>query len=122
MSVRRRTPEGASKAPLGREEPRKRPQAGTKPAVRGRPARSSPRPRAPDETRAALVAAASRLFSLNYLTLATALVVNLLVFRYRLLRARFGPFVEEEAFRFITWAVPTFAFASALAFVLVAYA
>jgi hypothetical protein len=64
----------------------------------------------------------SRLFSLNYLTLATALVVNLLVFRYRLLRSRFGPFVEEEAFRFITWAVPTFAFATALAFVLVAYA
>ena len=62
MSVRRRTPEGASKAPLGREEPRKRPQAGTKPTVRGKPARSSPRPRAPDETRAALVAAASRLF------------------------------------------------------------
>ena len=62
MSVRRRTPEGASKAPLGREKPRQRPQAGTKPTVRGKPARSSPRPRAPDETRAALVAAASRLF------------------------------------------------------------
>jgi TetR/AcrR family transcriptional repressor of nem operon len=62
MSVRRRTTEGASKAPAGREKPRKRPEAGTKPAVRGRPARSSPRPRAPDETRAALVAAASRLF------------------------------------------------------------
>jgi hypothetical protein len=64
----------------------------------------------------------SRLFSLNYLTLATALLVNLLVFRYRLLRTRFGPFVEEEMFRVITWAVPTFAFATALAFVLVAYA
>jgi hypothetical protein len=64
----------------------------------------------------------SRLFSLNYLTLATALAVNLLVFRYRVLRTRFGPFVEEEVFRVITWAVPTFAFATALAFVLVAYA
>ena len=47
---------------MDREKPRKRPQAGTKPAVRVKPARSSPRPRAPDETRAALVAAASRLF------------------------------------------------------------
>jgi hypothetical protein len=64
----------------------------------------------------------SRLFSLNYLTLATAPAVNLLVFRYRILRTRFGPFVEEELFRVITWAVPTFAFATALAFVLVAYA
>lgn len=62
MSVRRRAPEGASKALAGREKPRQRPQAGTKPTVRGKPARSSPRPRAPDETRAALVAAASRLF------------------------------------------------------------
>ncbi len=64
----------------------------------------------------------ARLFSLCYMTLAVALGVNLVVFRYRFLRARFGPFVEEEVFRILTWAIPTMAFGTAIAFVLVAYA
>jgi hypothetical protein len=37
-------------------------------------------------------------------------------------RARFGPFVEEEVFRVLTWAIPTIALATSIAFVLVAYA
>ncbi len=64
----------------------------------------------------------SRLFSLNYITLATSFVVNLAMFRYRVLGRRFGPFVEEQAFLFIAWAVPVLAVATATAFVAVAYA
>ena len=64
----------------------------------------------------------ARLFSLCYMTLAVALAVNLVVFRYRFLRARFGPFVEEEVFRVLTWGIPTVALGTAVAFVLVAYA
>jgi hypothetical protein len=64
----------------------------------------------------------TRLFSLNYLTLAVSLLINLLMFRYRVVGKRFGRFVEEQVFLFATWAVPLLAVASAVAFVLVAYA
>lgn len=64
----------------------------------------------------------SRLFSLNYITLATSFVVNLAMFRYRVLGRRFGPFVEEQAFLFIAWGVPVLAVSTAIAFVAVAYA
>jgi len=64
----------------------------------------------------------SRLFSLNYLTLAVSLGVNLLIFRYRVVLKRFGPFVEEQFFGWLTWAIPTAAVATAIATVLAAYA
>lgn len=64
----------------------------------------------------------SRLFALNYLTLAVSLLVNLGVFRYRVIGRWLGPHVEAEAFSFLTWAIPVLAFGSALAFVLAAYA
>ena len=55
MSVRRRTIATPTKG-------QKRPEPGTKPSAARARSSASPRPRAPDETRAALVAAASRLF------------------------------------------------------------
>ncbi len=64
----------------------------------------------------------SRLFSLNYLTLAASLAVNLLIFRYRVMLKAFGPFVEEQFFGWLTWAIPTAVIATAIATVLVAYA
>jgi hypothetical protein len=64
----------------------------------------------------------SRLFALNYLTLATSLLVNLGLFRYRIVGRAFGPFVEEQAFRFLTWALPLIAVSTALACVAAAYA
>jgi len=64
----------------------------------------------------------SRLFALNYVTLATSLLVNLLLFRYRLVGRAFGRFVEEQAFHFLTWALPLAAVSTAIACVLAAYA
>jgi len=64
----------------------------------------------------------SRLFALNYLTLAASLVVNLLVFRFRIVSRAAGHFVEEQTFRYLTWALPLLAFSTAVACVLVAYA
>lgn len=64
----------------------------------------------------------SRLFALNYVTLAASLVVNLLMFRYRIVGRAFGRFVEEQTFRFLTWALPLLAVSTAIACVLAAYA
>jgi len=64
----------------------------------------------------------SRLFSLNYLTLAVSLAVNLLMFRYRVMLRLFGPFIEEQFFGWLTWAIPTAVIATAIATVLVASA
>ena len=64
----------------------------------------------------------SRLFALNYITLATSFAVNLLMFRYRIVGRRFGPFVEEQTFLFIAWSVPVLALSTAIAFVAAAYA
>jgi hypothetical protein len=64
----------------------------------------------------------SRLFALNYVTLATSLFVNLIVFRYRVIGRALGRWVEEQAFRFMTWALPLVAVSTAVACVLAAYA
>lgn len=64
----------------------------------------------------------SRLFALNYVTLAASLLVNLLVFRYRIVGRALGRYVEEQAYRFLTWALPLVAVSTAVACVLAAYA
>ncbi len=64
----------------------------------------------------------SRLFALNYAMLAISLVINLAVFRFRVMHRAFGPYVEEEAFRFVMWAVPVLAVSTAIAIVLAAAA
>ena len=64
----------------------------------------------------------ARLFALNYITLAMSFLVNLLMFRFRIIGRRFGPYIEEQAFLFIAWGVPVLAVSTAIAFVAVAYA
>jgi hypothetical protein len=64
----------------------------------------------------------SRLFALNYMTLAASLLVNLLLFRYRVVGRALGRYVEEQVFRYLTWALPLVAVSTAIACVLAAYA
>lgn len=62
----------------------------------------------------------SRLFGLNYLTLAVSLGVNVALFRFGVLRRLFGRHVQEEVFHYIAWALPVLVGASAVALVLLA--
>ncbi|AKU98681.1 hypothetical protein AKJ09_05345 [Labilithrix luteola] len=62
----------------------------------------------------------TRLFGLNYVSLALALGIVVLFFRYNLLLRFFGPYVQEQAFRFLTWAMPLLSLAMSIAFMLVA--
>lgn len=64
----------------------------------------------------------TRLFGLNYISLATSLVVNLLLFRFRLVGRIFGKYVQEQLFLYLVWALPLLAMSTATAFVLVAWA
>lgn len=64
----------------------------------------------------------ARLFTLNYATLATSLVVNIALFRFNVVARLFGKHVEGEAFAWLLWAVPVTSLATATAFVLVALA
>lgn len=62
----------------------------------------------------------TRLFALNYATLAISLGVVVLLFRGNLVLRCFGPYVHEQVFRFVLWAVPLLTLCTALSFVLVA--
>lgn len=62
----------------------------------------------------------TRLFGLNYATIAISLGVVIVFFRYQLLARLFNPHVQREAFVFLTWALPLLTLATSLAFVLVA--
>ena len=64
----------------------------------------------------------TRLFGLNYLCLATGLVINIVVFRFNLIGRLFGKHVLTEAFRFLTWGLPTVVLSTAAAIILVAMA
>ncbi|HEU4405679.1 MAG TPA: hypothetical protein VFS43_10345, partial [Polyangiaceae bacterium] len=64
----------------------------------------------------------SRLFGLNYVTLAASLGVVILFFRFNVPRRLFGPYVQEELFEFLLWALPVLALGASIAFVLVAAA
>ncbi|HEX8550100.1 MAG TPA: hypothetical protein VF681_00955 [Abditibacteriaceae bacterium] len=61
-----------------------------------------------------------QLFSLNYLTLAVSLVINIVLFRFNLVQRAFGKYVQEQLFLYLMWAVPVLALVSAVALLLVA--
>lgn len=64
----------------------------------------------------------TRLFGLNYISLAASLVTNLVLFRFNLAKRLFGRHVQEQLFRYLIWALPLLATSTATAIVLVAMA
>ncbi len=64
----------------------------------------------------------TRLFGLNYVSLASALGVVVLFFRFKLPAKLFGPYVQAEMFRVILWALPVLSTATSIAFILAAKA
>lgn len=64
----------------------------------------------------------SLLFGLNYIALATALVINICLFRFNVVRVFAGRHVQHETFRYITWALPIAIAATAIALILIAAA
>lgn len=63
----------------------------------------------------------TRLFGLNYATLAISLAIVVMFFRYNLARRWFGKYVHMEVFKLISWALPVLTLGTSLAFVLAAY-
>lgn len=63
----------------------------------------------------------NRLFALNYIGLASALFVNVVFSRFNLVARFFGPYVQEQAYTAIMWAIPTLIFVLAVSFLLAAY-
>lgn len=64
----------------------------------------------------------TRLFGLNYATLALSLGIVVALFRYNLAHRWFGPYVNAQLFKFIAWALPVLTLATSIAFLLVAAA
>lgn len=64
----------------------------------------------------------TRLFALNYASLAISLGIVVAFFRFELPKKLFGRYVQEESFHFLSWAIPLLAMATSLAFLLVAAA
>ena len=62
----------------------------------------------------------TRLFALNYATLAIALGVVVLLFRCNLVLRYFGPYVHEQVFKFVLWALPLLTLGTSVAFVFIA--
>lgn len=48
----------------------------------------------------------TRLIGLNYMALAVGAVIAVVFYRYRMFAHAFGPYVQEQMFRFISWAFP----------------
>lgn len=63
----------------------------------------------------------TRLFSLNYTTLAISAVANLVLFRFKLLKRWFGPHVPVVLYEFLVWAMPLLVLAVAAATLLIAW-
>lgn len=63
----------------------------------------------------------TRLFSLNYTTLAISAVVNLVLFRFKLLKRWFGPHVPVVLYEFLVWAMPVLVLTVAVATLLLAW-
>jgi hypothetical protein len=63
----------------------------------------------------------NRLFALNYIGLASALFVNVVFSRFNVVARAFGPYVQEQAYIAIMWAIPTLIFVLAASFILAAY-
>lgn len=66
--------------------------------------------------------AVTRLLGLNYVALAVGLVITVVFYRYNLPRRWFGAYVQEEAFRFLTWGFPLLFILTGLAFLAAAAA
>ena len=64
----------------------------------------------------------TRLFGLNYMTLALSLSVVIAFYRFNFPRRLFGRYVEEQLFLFICWALPILTLGTSAAFLLVAAA
>lgn len=62
----------------------------------------------------------TRLFALNYLTLAVSLLVVITLFRFNLARRLFGRWIQDQVFVALMWVIPTVALATAAAFLTVA--
>jgi hypothetical protein len=63
----------------------------------------------------------NRLFALNYLALAVALVVNISFARFNVMAVWFGPWVQEQAYYVLMWLIPVVVLVLAAAFLLAAY-
>ncbi len=64
----------------------------------------------------------NRLFALNYLTLAVALVVNITFSRFNIVERMCGRYVQEQAYAVIMWMLPLIVAVMVAAFMLTAYA
>jgi hypothetical protein len=64
----------------------------------------------------------SRLLGLNYTALAVGLIITVMFYRYRMPARWFGPYVQEQIFRFLSWAFPVGFIAIGLGFVAVSAA
>jgi len=64
----------------------------------------------------------NRLFALNYLTLAAALVVNILFSRFNVVEHAFGRYVQEQAYAVVMWMLPLIVALLVATFMLSAYA
>ncbi|MBI2388809.1 MAG: hypothetical protein HYV09_04250 [Deltaproteobacteria bacterium] len=62
----------------------------------------------------------TRLFGLNYATLALSLTIVVVLFRYNIVRRWWGPYVHEQVFKWIAWAMPVLTLGTSVAFLLVA--
>jgi len=62
----------------------------------------------------------TRLFALNYVTLRVGLAIVVLFYRYNFPKRLFGRYVQEQTFKYLSWAVPLLVLGTALAFILVA--
>jgi hypothetical protein len=63
--------------------------------------------------------AVNRLFALNYVALAVALLVNVLFYRFHVFEKLFGRYVQEQLYLFLTWAIPVLVLSVAGAVMLV---
>ena len=62
----------------------------------------------------------TRLFALNYATLALSLMIVILFFRSNIVLRYCGPYVHEQVFKFVLWALPVLTLATSVALVLIA--
>jgi hypothetical protein len=63
----------------------------------------------------------NRLFALNYLALAVALLVNICFARFNVVASWFGPWVQEQTYYVLMWLIPVVVMILAAAFLLSAY-
>jgi hypothetical protein len=64
----------------------------------------------------------NRLFALNYSALGVALLIVIVLYRFRFVERWLGASVQEELFRWLVWGVPTIVFGAAVAVVSAAWA